>query len=283
MIWLLIWIVWTFFEEINNSITKERSKKYNTLTLWVISSFFWIIVFFFSWLYKYFYTNFEIYLNPESIPLLILRLVLEITQSYVTLLAIKHSDRSTFSIIRILTIPLLVIADILLGYQFSINSYIWIWIILLSFILFNTNTKTINFKWWYLVLFTAINAVLTISLFKYSISHYWNSIEIDQFIMSLGILVFFIFYNYKKNKFCALKLLKKEKIFIFQWLCIGIASLLISYSYLYLNASEATAAKRALEMFWAIIAWFILFKEKHIIKKLLFAFMIILWLIIMVL
>ena len=92
-----------------------------------------------------------------------------------------------------------------------------------------------------------------------------------------------IFYNYKKNKFCALKLLKKEKIFIFQWLCIGIASLLISYSYLYLNASEATAAKRALEMFWAIIAWFILFKEKHIIKKLLFAFMIILWLIIMVL
>lgn len=282
MIWLLIWIIWTFFWEINSSITKHKSKKHHFLKIWVISTFFWMLVFLLSWIYKYYFTDIDLYLNPESIPLLWTRLFLEILQSYFTILAIKHCDRSTFSIIRILTIPLLVIADIILWYTFTTYSLIWIWIILFSFIGFNTKIKTIDFTWWYFVLFTAINAVFTISLYKYSITEYWNSVEIDQFIMLLWILIFFVLYNYKNHKCCALNLITKEKQFLLQWLTIWISTLLISYSYLYLNASEATAVKRAWEMFWAIIAWTIFFKEENIIKKLIFAFCIIAWLVIMV-
>lgn len=211
-----------------------------------------------------------------------MRIVLEILQIYFTILAIKHSDRSTFSILRIVTIPLLLIADIALGYQFSIYSYIWIWIILLSFLIFNINIKTINFKWWKYILFTAINAVFTLSLFKYSIDHYWNSFELDQAIMVFSIFLFFLIYNYKENKSCALKLIIKEKQFILQWLTIWVATSLIAYSYLYLNASEATAVKRAWEIFWAIIAWTLFFKEKEIYKKLTFAFCICVWLWVMV-
>jgi len=224
-----------------------------------------------------------LYLNPESIPLLWIRLILEILQSYFTIIAIKHCDRSTFSFIRILTIPLLVIVDIILWYQFTTYSLIWIWIILFSFLVFNIKLKTINFTWWYFVLFTSVNAVFTLSLFKYSISYYWNSLEIDQFIMLLWIFIFFIIYNYKKHKSCALKLIVEEKIFLLQWLTIWILSLLIGYSYLYLNASEARAITRAWEMFWATIAWTLFFKEKNIIKKLFFALCIIIWLIIMIL
>jgi len=282
MIWLLLWIIWTFFSEINNSITKNKTEKYHFLKVWVISSFFWVLIFILSWAYKYYFTDIDLYLNKESIALLATRLVFEILQSYFTILALKHCDRSTFSIIRILTIPLLVIADIMLWYQFTTYSLIWIWVIITSFILFNSKSKTLNFKWWYYILFTAVNAVLTLSLFKYSITHYWNSVEIDQLIMITWIFIFFIIYNYRKNKCCAIKLIVKEKLFLLQWLAIWLSSLILSYSYLYLNASEATAVIRAWEMFWAIIAWTIFFKEDNIIKKLLFAFFIIAWLIIMV-
>lgn len=283
MLWLLLWIIWTFFEELNNSITKDKTKKYHYITVWVVTSLFSIILYLVIAAYKFYSWNFELSFAVASIPLLCLRAFLEILQSYYTLLAIKYCDRSTFSIIRILTIPWLVLADILLWYDFSFYSLLWIWIIVLSFIWFNTNTKSINWKWWYYVLFTAINAVFTISLFKYSISHYGNSVEIDQFLMILSIFIFFILYNYKKEKKLGFYLLKKEKMFWVQWIFIAIASLVLSYSYLYLNASEATAVKRAWEMFWAVIAGCLFFQENHFWKKICFALCLIIWLIVMIL
>jgi hypothetical protein len=58
---------------------------------------------------------------------------------------------------------------------------------------------------------------------------------------------------------------------------------MLSYVYLYLNASEATAVKRVWEMFWAIIAWAMFFEEKKVIKKLCFATCIMIWIFIMIL
>lgn len=283
MLWLILWIIWTFFEELNNSLLKEKSKTYHYVTVWVIMSSFSVLIFLLMWFYKIYAWNIELFFNIASIPLLVIRWILEISQSYITLIAIKHCDRSTFSILRILTIPWLVIADILLWYQFTTYSLIWIWIILLSFVLFNTNTKTINWKWWYFALFTALNAVITLSLFKYSLTHYWNSVEIDQWIMSLWIVIFFIGYNYKKEKKLWFYLLKKEKIFWIQWILMALTSLILSYSYVYLNASEATAVKRAWEMFWSVLAWFIFFQETHLWKKILFTACIIIGLIVMIL
>jgi hypothetical protein len=283
MIGLLLGFIGTFFEELNNSLLKEKSKKYHYVTVWVIMSSFTVIVFLLMWLYKIYSWNIQLIFNSASIPLILIRLVLEILQSYVTLIAIKHCDRSTFSILRVLTIPCLVIADIVLWYQFSTYSLVWIGIILFSFIAFNTNTKTINWHGWYFALFTAINAVVTLSLFKYSLTNYWNSIEIDQWIMALWTVIFFLLYNYKKEKKLWFYLLKKEKIFWIQWILMALTSIILSYSYLYLNASEATAVKRAWEMFWSVIAWFMFFQEKHFVRKILFAIFLIFWLVIMVL
>lgn len=271
MIGFLLGFLGTFFQELNNSITKDKTKKYHFITVAVISSFFSLLLFSGIWIFKYFSWNFELSFALASIPLLIIRWILEVFQSYFTILAIKHCDRSTFSIIRIITIPLLVFADILLWYDITSNSLIWIWIILVSFLLFNFNTKTINWNGWYYVLFTAINAVLTISLFKYSISHYWNSVEIDQFFMILATFLFFAFYNYKRENKIWFYLLKKEKIFRIQWIFMAIASILISYTYVHFNASEATTLKRAWEMFWSIMAGFLFFKETHFWKKIWFS------------
>jgi drug/metabolite transporter (DMT)-like permease len=283
MIGLVLWIIWTFFEELNNSLLKEKSKKYHYVTVWVIMSCFSLLVFIVMWLYKTYSGDLELIFNTASIPLLIVRLIFEVLQSYFTLLAIKQCDRSTFSILRVLTIPLLVIADVVLWYQFTSYSLIWIGIILFSFIWFNSNHRTINWKGWYFALFTAINAVITLSLFKYSITHYGNSLEIDQWIMALWTVIFFIWYNLKKERKIGLYLLKKEKIFWIQWILMALTSIILSYSYLYLNASEATAVKRAWEMFWSVLAGFVFFQETNFIKKILFALCIILGLIVMVL
>ena len=283
MIGLVLWIIWTFFEELNNSLLKEKSKKYHYVTVWVIMSCFSLLVFIVMWLYKTYSGDLELIFNTASIPLLIVRLIFEVLQSYFTLLAIKQCDRSTFSILRVLTIPLLVIADVVLWYQFTSYSLIWIGIILFSFIWFNTNHRTINWKGWYFALFTAINSVITLSLFKYSITHYGNSLEIDQWIMALWTVIFFIWYNLKKERKIGLYLLKKEKIFWIQWILMALTSIILSYSYLYLNASEATAVKRAWEMFWSVLAGFVFFQETNFIKKILFALCIILGLIVMVL
>ncbi|MDD5213002.1 MAG: hypothetical protein PHG82_01055 [Candidatus Gracilibacteria bacterium] len=281
MIGLLLGLIGTFFEEINNSISKEKSQKIDLLKIGIITSFFSIIIFILSLLYKFYFGNIEIHFNTGSIPLLIVRVIAEILQSYVTILAIKHSDRSTFSIIRILTIPLLLLVDIIMGYSFSIFSIIGIFIIVFSFIGFNLKLKTINFKGWYLVLFTAVNAVITMSLFKYSLSHYHNSVEIDQMLMSIGIFLFFIIFNRYKHRTCGLKLIFQDRAFVYQGVSIAIAGLLLSYTFLYMNASEASALKRAGEMFWSIISGVIFFKEKHLFKKLTFAFIIVIGLIVM--
>ncbi|USN59228.1 MAG: hypothetical protein H6767_04010 [Candidatus Peribacteria bacterium] len=111
-------------------------------------------------------------MNPESIGLLTIRMFLEVLQAHVSFQALKCSDRSTFSVIRILTIPLMVMVDISLGYSFTYFSLLGIGVIVVSFLFFNTKNKTLDFTGWYYVLFTAVNAVITISLFKYSITHF---------------------------------------------------------------------------------------------------------------
>gem|GEM_PF-3260600 len=65
-------------------------------------------------------------------------------------------------------------------------------------------------------MFTAINAVFTLTLYKYSLSVYGNSVEVDQFLMFAAIFMFFVAYNYKINKNCAIKMIKGDKMFLLQ-------------------------------------------------------------------
>ncbi len=257
---LILWLIWTFFEESKNSITKKQSKKYNIFQIWLIISFFSLLFFMLYSLIKVFVFNKEIYINPNSYFLLIIRILFEILQSYFTIIAIKKADRSTFSIIRIITIPLLVVVDFLIWYDFSILSLIWLIILISTFIFITLYKNKINFFGWKYVLFTAINAVITISLFKYSITIYWNSVEFDQFVILFFILLFYLYFIIK-NKYTIPNIFK-DKLFLIQWLAMWIATILISFSYLFLNASIATAIKRWGEMFWSILFGYKIFWEK---------------------
>ncbi|MBT4936419.1 EamA family transporter [Candidatus Peregrinibacteria bacterium] len=121
---------------------------------------------------------------------------------------------------------------------------------------------------WKLTLFTACNAVFTISAFKYSIHYYQNSFEIDQFIITMGIAIFWFLNNKKKHN----TLCKKEtyKLMFLFFLSGAIATYLISWSYVLLNASVATALKRAGEMIFALIFGILFFHEKKWKQKIIF-------------
>lgn len=96
------------------------------------------------------------------------------------------ADRSTYGFLRVLTIPLLLLVDLALGYSLSQGQIVGVSILTLSVLLLLLNhglrTKGIGF-----VLLSAVNAVVTLSLFKYDITHF-NSVEVEQGITQLVLL-----------------------------------------------------------------------------------------------
>lgn len=270
MLWLLLIFTWTFFNEISNSITKTKSQKNNIYSLWLVISLFWTFIFLGILIFKLFFiSGITINYNIKSLPITILRTLLEIVLMYVWLMATKHCDRSTYTIIRSVTIPLLLIIDILLWYEVTRNNLIGLLIIFWAFLFFNLwPNSTLNFRWWKYALWFAILASLTTSLYKYNISNFWNSVEIEQFSVFLSFLLFYLYKDYKETWLEWLKLIT-QKAFLLQGLTMITSTLLISYAFLLVNASTGMAIKRSWSLIWGILFWKFVFNEEKIRRKLL--------------
>lgn len=115
--------------------------------------------------------------SVASIPLLIIRLILDCFQVYWTGKALSLASRGTFGLVRTLTIPLVLLAEVALGYQLSALQLIGVSIVSLTLMLLGS-LGDIEKKGIQYVLLSAINAAMTITLFKFSITHY-NSIPTD--------------------------------------------------------------------------------------------------------
>lgn len=252
----------TFFDEISDSIGKyEVRKKKESPQAMVFLSIFWAaILFALICLFK----QDSFIFDPKSLPTFITRAFLEIIQLYVTVLAIIKADRSTFGFIRTLTIPLLLLVDIILGYSISYFSIAGMVVIIFAILVLFMNSG-IKKKGAGLVLFTALNAVATLSLFKYDISHY-NSVAAEQLILNLILLVFAFFFVLIQTNKNPLKLLGNP-IFFLQSAAMGLGGVIVSFGYNYGTASVMTAVKRASSIFWSILSGKAYFKEKHFLLK----------------
>ena len=253
----------TFFGEVSTSIGKfEVAKRKEAiygiafLNLASASLIFLLIVLF----------------NPKSfvfslasLPFFIPRLLFESLQFFLTTKAIFHADRSTSGFLAILTFPLLLLVDINLGYTFSIYQYIGIGILTLLFIVFFTD-HDFSKKGAKFALFAAVNAVITISLYKYNITNF-NSVVGEQLVIaSLLFLLFFfvLIFTTKKNPFN----LFRHKIFVTQSVLDGIGAILMSFAYMFAVASVISGAKRSFSVLWALFSGNYFFKEKHFLIKL---------------
>lgn len=252
----------TFFEEISDSIGKNQvnARKESASTM-AFLSLFWGAVFF---------TLISIFQNDgfvfklASLPTFSVRAFLEIIQTYVSILAVVRADRSTYGFVRTITIPLLLMVDFALGYKigFLPITGILITIIALLIIFLNKGIKKNGIG---LVVFSAVNAVATISLFKYDITHF-NSIAAEQLFINLILLLFFIVLAIIGARENPLTFLKKP-IFFLQSFSVGMGGVIESFGYNYGAASIMTAAKRSSAIFWSLLSGKVYFKEKNAILK----------------
>lgn len=276
MIGIILTAVGTFFGEISESFGKWEvsHKKENVYTFGFLNLFWVLVIFIIVAIIKG-----SFLFNPASIPILIIFLILEMAQTYSSLHAVVEADRSTLGFLMIGTIPLLLVVDKILGYDIGISSLIGISVIVLGLIVLMVN-HGINKKGIGYVIFSTINSVATISIYKYCITHY-NSVEAQLIITSivmLGFLFVMSVWKFKENPFSYL--LKKK--FLQYSIPNGIGNAILSISYLYAPASVITSGKRAFSLLWAILSGEKYFHEKHIVVKIISFTLVIIGLILLV-
>ena len=208
MFGLFLVLIASAFSEIGVSIgkTEVEKRKDSIYSMGFFSLFIGTVFFFLIALLK----NSFVF-SLASLPTFILRVILEIALINFTVFAIVKADRSTFSFIKVGTLPLLVAADLVLGYELRDYQILGIGIIIfaLAVLLFNHG---INKKGIAYAALSAILAAATLSLFKYNITKY-NSVEAEQGIISVILLIYLFFMARLITKENPLKLLKKEGIF----------------------------------------------------------------------
>lgn len=203
--------------------------------------------------------------DPASLPLFLARAALEILQFHMALLATVKSDRSALGFLMILTVPLLLLVDTVLDYEISFLQIIGVAIIVLSLVLLLIN-HGISKKGVGYALFVSLNPVITISMFKYSITRY-NPIEVEQGLMFGILAVYAAVMSLVIHKESPFKYLAKP-VCLTHSLIRGLTGVVHSVAYAFAAASVITSAKRAASLFAAVVSGNVYFHEKHLALKL---------------
>lgn len=262
MIPLLVTAIGGFFEELGTSIAKRNiiAKVASIYTIGFLNTLAGAAVL----AGTVFLLNQPFVFSAESLPTFGLRAGLEIFQAYVTMVALSLADRSTHGFLRVLTLPLLLLVDAVLGYALTVEQVIGVSIIVFAFIFLFIN-HGIKKQGSLFVIFSAVNAVVTISLYKYDITHY-NSVAAEQIaifiILSVYFLLMAIFVS-KENPFLAFK----NRKLLLQPVLHGAGSTILSFAYALAPASVITSAKRSVEVLWSVLSGHVIFKEKHFAVK----------------
>jgi hypothetical protein len=262
MFGILLALIASFFEESATSLGKweMRQRKETPMDVGFLNvSFAWsiyVLLVLFRWPYLHF--------SIQSWPTLGLEMILGVTQAVATLYAVKRAERTTLGFLRIVTIPLLLAVDMLLGYDIGFLQVLGILLIVIALIVLFINHGIKKSGAW-LSLFTAVDAAAGISLFKYNVVHF-NSPEIEQlFVVSTMLFFFTGWIVFRERRFPLKQFLNKEG--YGQGLMMSFASVVESYAYLYAPASVLIAAKRAAAVMWALVSGSVVFHEKHLVLK----------------
>lgn len=202
--------------------------------------------------------------SSASLPTFAVRSVLEILQCYLTVCAIRSASRSTYGFLRTITIPLLLFVDMFLGYHVTslqiVGMMVIIGALLLLFLNHGLEKKGIGF-----VIFSAINSVATISLYKYNIDHF-NSVVGEQFATGVVLLVamgIFSQFIYREKPFRSIG----KKLILAQTASHGLSAVMGGFVYLFFPASVTIALTRAMAVLWSFLFGNHFFHEKHFVLK----------------
>lgn len=251
----------TFLDETSSSLGKwnVNHKKESVYTFGFLNLFWGLIFFIAIALYKQ-----EFAFSLNSLGLFVIYIILEIAQTYSSLEATVKADRSTFAFIMVGTVPLLLVVDYILGYQISLLNILGISVIILGLIFLFMNHGLGKRGLGY-VIFSTINAVATISLYKYMITNY-NSVEALSIVTFAIVLIFLFLMAKLKHNENPFTFLFKDK-FLVQSLSRGVSSILISFAYVFAPASFIAGGRRGVAVLAGILSGKAFFNEKHVAIK----------------
>lgn len=263
MIGTLLALVGTFIQEMSASFGKRMLEKQElSFSLYGITSYFFAAVFFLGFALL---NNETISLARAGLLTFFARFVFEIIQAEIQFRALKLADRSTFGFLRTLTIPLLLIVDVVLGYTLSAPQLFGVLIVTIVLLIVFVSPRA-NGKGALLSLLSAVNAVVTISLYKYDITHF-HSVASEQFYMTILLVGYFSVRSFMLHGRSMFHILVAPKV-VLQSGATGLGSILVSYAYLYGPASLILAVLRSSSVFWSFLSGAIYFKETHVRSKL---------------
>lgn len=260
MLAVLLLLTSTFATEASSTIGKQsvRRKRENVPEM-AFLAIFWGFIFLLVTLAF----GAEFRFSLASLPTLLPRLVLEVAFSYYMSRSIVEADRSTAGFLRLITIPLVLVIDIALGYHITLIQLVGIALMFVSLV-FVFRGKQTSRKGASVAVISALISAATISLYKYDITHY-NSIVAEQLIVMSVILVFFFIMSMRAGR-SPLRLLLKP-VTGAQSLSNGVAIVLESFAVGLIPASVLITLKRALGLMWAIIFGGKYFREKSLRRK----------------
>ena len=200
----------------------------------------------------------------DSLPTFIPRVAVSILMMQLFVIAISKVDRGAFGFIRLSTIPLLLGADLFLGYSLSNLQILGIILVVIPIgVLFYSDlTKG---RGMLLVLAVAALAAIDLSLYKYDISHF-NSVASEQAIMSLIISLYFFLSSTLIRGENPLSFLR-QKIYMVQSGSSGVAYVVSSFAYLYAPASIIVTAFRGFSVLFSILSGTFYFNERGFLMR----------------
>ncbi|MBU1293148.1 hypothetical protein KJ819_03760 [Patescibacteria group bacterium] len=202
---------------------------------------------------------------PESLPTFILRAVFEIILLFVVLHAIKDADRSTLSSLRVLTIPLLLLVDITLGYAMSAMQMAGVLLLMASAAIILFKVPSLASKGKIMALTSAVLAVITISLYKYDITNF-NSVEAEQGLMYFILLIALLIGSIVQGHENVFRYLLRP-VCLFQSITAAAAAVFHSFAYVFMPASVILALSRSSEVFLSMISGRLYFHEAGLLSR----------------
>jgi hypothetical protein len=262
MLALLLVLCSTFSEEISESIAKRsvRARRETVYSMgflglfWGLVAMLGIVIF-----------GGQHHLDPASWPTLLPRIGLEVLVTFMISESIILADRSTIGFLRLLPIPLLLLVDVILGYHITPLQITGVLLMFFALtVAFRHNPRGQRGAW--LIVLTALLNVVTVSLFKYDITHY-NDVAAEQALV-LGCIVAFFYIQTRRHRGTSPLRLLFRPVSGTQAVASGLSTILGSFAMALAPASVIIALKRTFALLWAVLFGRTYFHEHSLTRKL---------------
>jgi hypothetical protein len=249
----------TLLEETSETLGKKGVRQgRETVFNLAFLSMFWTVIF----LIISVFLGAKLKLNPSSFPTLSLRILVECLLDYAAALAVVRADRSTLGFLRLMTIPIVLIADIGLGYHLSVFQLVGVLIMFAGLAVAFHKAPTPRGLW--NGISVSILGATSITLYKWDVTHY-NSVAAEQILVYSCVLVVFFIISCARSG-SPLKLLMRRQTGT-QSVTFGLGLAVESFAINFAPASVIVALKRTLAVMWTIIFGRHYFRETRTRQK----------------